>query len=65
MASNTSSKVKNRWNCEHYDIIRFAIPKGTKEALKSAAEERGLSVAELIRAAMCAYVGWPGWPEPG
>ena len=64
MASNTSAKVKNRWNGEHYDIIRFTIPKGTKETLKSAAEERGLSVAEFIREAVCVYTGWPDWPEP-
>lgn len=51
----TSAEVKNRWNDKHYDIVRFAVPKGDKAVLQAQAEAAGQSLSEYIRAALAAY----------
>ena len=45
----TSSKVKQRWNEKHYDVISSRLPKGCREEIKTAAKARGLSVAQFLR----------------
>ena len=45
----TSSKVKQRWNKKHYDVISSRLPKGCREEIKTAAKARGLSVAQFLR----------------
>ena len=62
--SKTSSKVKQKWNENNYDIIKFYVPIGTKSYVAAEAEARGVSVGQFLRDAVCAYVGWPDWPGP-
>lgn len=54
--SKTSSQVKNRWNEKTYDRISLFVPKGEKEKIKVAAEERGQSVNGFINEAVNEYL---------
>lgn len=45
----TSPEVKNRWNAQHYDIMRFHAPKGSADEVRAIAAARGMSVAAYIR----------------
>lgn len=51
----TSAEVKNRWNTEHYDIIRFTVPKGEKDTIQNQAAKAGVSLSEYIRLAIDQY----------
>ena len=44
----TSSSVKNRYNAKTYDRIEIVVPKGQKEAIKTAAASVGESVNGFI-----------------
>jgi hypothetical protein len=51
----TSAAVKNRWNADHYDTIRFTVPKGEKDIIQAQAESKGQSLSEYIRSAIEHY----------
>lgn len=47
--SKTSPAVKNAWNAKNYDRITVIVPKGQREQIKKAAEQRGFkSTNEFI-----------------
>lgn len=48
----TSSKVKDRYNAKVYDEIKFRVPKGEKETIKSHAEQQGESLNGYIKKAV-------------
>lgn len=54
--SKTSAATKNKWNAKTYDRISLFVPKGEKEKIKAAAEERGQSVNGLISEAVKEYI---------
>lgn len=54
--SKTSATAKNKWNAKTYDRISLFVPKGEKEKIKAAAEERGQSVNGLISEAVKKYL---------
>lgn len=43
---------KNKYAAEKYDQVRFLVPKGKKEIIKSAAERDGMSINAYIAAAV-------------
>ena len=45
----TSSKVKDRWNKQHYDNVNMKLPKGCREEIQAVAKAKGLSMAQYIR----------------
>ena len=45
----TSSKVKARWNAEHYDSIAIKLPKGSRDELNALARKRGMSTTQFLR----------------
>ena len=45
----TSSKVKNRWNKQHYDSLNLRFPLGSREEVKAAAEAHGMSMNAFVR----------------
>ena len=51
----TSSAVKDRWNAQHYDTIRFNVPKGNKAIIQERANKAGVSLSEYIRLALDQY----------
>ncbi len=47
-----STATKNRWNAKSYDRINLCVKKGIRDQVKAAAENKGVSVAEYIKAAI-------------
>lgn len=43
-----ANEAKRRYRDKNYDRIEVALPKGTKAAIKEAAERQGKSVSEFI-----------------
>ena len=52
---HTSNEVKYRYAKKVYDEVKFRIPKGQREQIRSAADQAGQSMAEYICAALTAY----------
>lgn len=45
----TSTEVKARYNNKVYDRLTVTLPKGSADLLKAKAEEKGISVNQLIK----------------
>ena len=54
MATDRTAYIRQR-NKECYDVIRAYVPKGRRAAVKAAAEQRGISVSQLIAQALESY----------
>lgn len=54
--TKTSTAVKNRYNAKTYDTVRASIPKDLAAAFKAACIERGVSQAQVIKAAVEAFL---------
>lgn len=48
-------KYNNDYNRANYDKITIMVPKGEKDDWKALAEEKGISMTELIRRAVADY----------
>lgn len=47
--TKTSTEVKNRWNKDNYDKVYFCVPKGGRDEIAAAAQDRGMSLAAYLR----------------
>ena len=52
----SSTKYMNQYKKEHYDTIRFDVPKGTKALLQAESTKRGLSLTKLIMVSLEMYL---------
>ena len=52
----SSTKYMNQYKKEHYDTIRFDVPKGMKSQLQAEATKRGMSLTKLIMASLEMYI---------
>ena len=52
----SSTKYMNQYKREHYDTIRFDVPKGTKVLLQEEANKRGISLTEMIKQSIKSYL---------
>lgn len=43
-----NGKYVNQYKKEHYDCIRFNVPKGKKKEIQQYAEDHGLTMTELF-----------------
>lgn len=67
MAKNRTAE-KNKYASENYDQMRYLVPKGKKDIIKSAAARRGISSNAYINMAVDALLqldGLPTAPDPG
>lgn len=55
-----NKKAKNAYDtkyvAEHYDIITFKLPKGSKDKLKAAAESQGITLTDLLKKSVSEYL---------
>lgn len=49
---NTSSKVKNKWNAEHYTRLTIMLDKEEAEAYKNKCKAEGLSFSDVPKEAI-------------
>lgn len=61
--TTTSTQVKARYNRKHYDVISIRAGRGSRAAVRSLAELRGLSMAAYIRALLIADANAADRPE--
>ena len=54
--SQAGKDYRQKYDAEHYDIMRFNLPKGTKEIINSAAEAENISKSQLVAKAVTFYV---------
>ena len=52
----SSTKYMNQYKKEHYDTIRFDVPKGTKALLQVESEKRGISLTKMILKSLEMYL---------
>ena len=52
----TSSKVKNKWNAEHYGQLNIKLDKDVIQAFKSKCKKDNISMAEIIKAAIIEFL---------
>lgn len=52
----TSSKVKNKWNAEHYAQVNVKLDKDLIHAFKSKCKKDNISMAEIIKAAIIEFL---------
>lgn len=67
MAKNRTAE-KNKYASKNYDQMRYLVPKGKKDIIKSAAALRGISTNAYITMAVDALLqldGLPTAPDPG
>lgn len=60
MGGKTSSVVKDRYNKKVYEMISIRVHKGYRDRIKQAADERGISVAQLICDSLDNKITMPG-----
>ena len=55
-----NKKAKNAYDskyvAEHYDIITFKLPKGSKDKLKASAEAQGITLTDLLKKSVSEYL---------
>ena len=54
--SKAGQDYRHGYDAEHYDIMRFTLPKGTKAVIDQAAEAEGISKSQLVARAVNQYV---------
>lgn len=67
MSKNRTAE-KNKFVAEKYDQVRYLVPKGKKDIIKTAAARRGMSSNAYITMAVDALLqldGMPTAPDPG
>lgn len=52
----TSSKIKNKWNAEHYAQVNVKLDKDLIQAFKSKCKKDNISMAEIIKAAIIEFL---------
>lgn len=52
----TSSKVKNKWNTEHYGQLNIKLDKDLIQAFKVKCKKDNISMAEIIKAAIIEFL---------
>ena len=54
--SQAGKDYRQKYDADHYDIMRFNLPKGTKAVIDQAAEAEGISKSQLVAKAVNQYV---------
>lgn len=52
----SATKYMNQYKKDHYDTIRFDVPKGTKALLQVEADNRGMSLTKMIMKSLEIYL---------
>lgn len=57
--STARTRANNKYNKKTYDVLAIRLKKGIRDEWKKAAEERNLSLAQMITNAVNAYLQEP------